>query len=186
MSNKYIYSVNPRRVISGLSDGTEIRVNKSLELSKEDVLLCLQKASVYRRFNTVTGAGNDIVRVTTGNLDRLHNEKYMTEKEYEKFLAANASKDHGKVVNREPVQEKKPEPVKEEVKTPVVEEKAVVETEEVPEKPEEAPVQEAETATAKSENNSDNTTDERKNNIKVSVNQNYNKKEKHNHNNNRH
>jgi hypothetical protein len=179
MSNKYIYSVNPRRVISGLSDGTEIRVNKSLELSKEDVLLCLQKASVYRRFNTVTGAGNDIVRVTTGNLDRLHNEKYMTEEEYEKFLAANASKDHGKVVNREPVQEKKPEPVKE-VKTPVVE------TEVVPEKPEEAPVQEAENATAKFENNSDNTTDDRKNNIKVSVNQNYNKKEKHNHNNNRH
>lgn len=185
MSKKYIYSVNPRRVISGLSDGTEIRVNKSLELSKEDVLLCLQKASVYRRFNTVTGAGNDIVRVTTGNLDRLHNEKYMTEEEYEKFLAANASKDHGKVVNHEPVQEKKPEPVKE-VKTPVVEEKAVVETEDVPEKPEEAPVQEAETVTAKSENNSDNTTDDRKNNIKVSVNQNYNKKEKHNHNNNRH
>lgn len=179
MSKKYIYSVNPRRVISGLSDGTEIRVNKSLELSKEDVLLCLQKASVYRRFNTVTGAGNDIVRVTTGNLDRLHNEKYMTEEEYEKFLAANASKDHGKVVNHEPVQEKKPEPVKE-VKTPVVE------TEDVPEKPEEAPVQEAETVTAKSENNSDNTTDDRKNNIKVSVNQNYNKKEKHNHNNNRH
>ena len=178
MSKKYIYSVNPRRVISGLSDGTEIRVNKSLELSKEDVLLCLQKASVYRRFNTVTGAGNDIVRVTTGNLDRLHNEKYMTEEEYEKFLAANASKDHGKVVNREPVQEKKPEPVKEE--------KVVVETEDAPEKPEEAPVQEAETVTAKSENNSDNTTDDRKNNIKVSVNQNYNKKEKHNHNNNRH
>lgn len=179
MSKKYIYSVNPRRVISGLSDGTEIRVNKSLELSKEDVLLCLQKASVYRRFNTVTGAGNDIVRVTTGNLDRLHNEKYMTEEEYAKFIAANASKDHGKVVNREPVQEKKPEPVKE-VKTPAVE------TEVVPEKPEEAPVQEAETATAKFENNSDNTTDDRKNNIKVSVNQNYNKKEKHNHNNNRH
>ena len=178
MSKKYIYSVNPRRVISGLSDGTEIRVNKSLELSKEDVLLCLQKASVYRRFNTVTGAGNDIVRVTTGNLDRLHNEKYMTEEEYEKFLAANASKDHGKVVNREPVQEKKPEPVKEE--------KVVVETEDAPEKPEEAPVQEAETVTAKSETNSDNTTDDRKNNIKVSVNQNYNKKEKHNHNNNRH
>lgn len=176
MSKKYIYSVNPRRVIAGLSDGTEIRVNKSLELSKEDVLLCLQKASVYRRFNTVTGAGNDIVRVTTGNLDRLHNEKYMTEEEYEKFLAANASKDHGKVVNREPVQEKKPEPVKE-AKTPVVE------TEDVPEKPEEAPVQEAETVTAKSENNSDNTTDDRKNNIKVAVNQNYNKKEKHNHNN---
>lgn len=179
MSNKYIYSVNPRRVISGLSDGTEIRVNKSLELSKEDVLLCLQKASVYRRFNTVTGAGNNIVRVTAGNLDRLHNEKYMTEEEYEKFLAANASKDHGKVVNHEPVQEKKPEPVKD-VKTPVVE------AEEVPEKPEEAPVQEAETVTAKFENNSDNTTDDRKNNIKVAVNQNYNKKEKHNHNNNRH
>lgn len=86
MSERYLYSVHPRKPIKNLSDVAIIRVPKSLSLTLEDVLTCLKSAVVYRRFANE----NKIERVTILNAERLHNAKFMTEEEYEKFLIAKA------------------------------------------------------------------------------------------------
>lgn len=86
MSERYLYSVHPRKPIKNLSNVPVIRVPKSLSLTLEDVLTCLKSAVVYRRFANE----NRIERVTILNAERLHNAKFMTEEEYEKFLIAKA------------------------------------------------------------------------------------------------
>lgn len=86
MSERYLYSVHPRKPIKNLSNVSVIRVPKSLSLTLEDVLICLKSAIVYRRFANE----NKIERVTILNAERLHNAKFMTEEEYEKFLIAKA------------------------------------------------------------------------------------------------
>ena len=86
MSERYLYSVHPRKPIKNLSDVAVIRAPKSLSLTLEDVLTCLKSAVVYRRFANE----NRIERVTILNAERLHNAKFMTEEEYEKFLVAKA------------------------------------------------------------------------------------------------
>lgn len=86
MSERYLYSVHPRKPIKNLSDIAVIRVPKSLSLTLEDVLTCLKSAVVYRRFANE----NRIERVTILNAERMHNAKFMTEEEYEKFLVAKA------------------------------------------------------------------------------------------------
>ena len=86
MSERYLYSVHPRKPIKNLSNVAVIRVPKSLSLTLEDVLTCLKSAVVYRRFANE----NKIERVTILNAERLHNAKFMTEEEYEKFLIAKA------------------------------------------------------------------------------------------------
>ena len=86
MSERYLYSVHPRKSIKNLSDIAVIRVPKSLSLTLEDVLTCLKSAVVYRRFANE----NRIERVTILNAERLHYAKFMTEEEYEKFLVAKA------------------------------------------------------------------------------------------------
>lgn len=83
----YLYTVNPRKIIKGISGVNILRTPKSLQLTKEDVYTCLKSASVYRRF-----ANEDLIkRVTTGNVDRLHNEKYMTDEEYKEYLISQSS-----------------------------------------------------------------------------------------------
>ena len=77
----YLYTVHPKRAITGLEGVKVIRTAKSLMLTKEDVKICLQKASVYRRF----APEGKIERVTIGNIDRLHNDKYITEEEWAKM-----------------------------------------------------------------------------------------------------
>lgn len=87
----YIYAVHPKKVI--VIDGVgAIRSPKSLYLSKEDVLACLKKASVYRRFPFGVSE-----KVNIDNIDRLHREKYMTEAEYNEYIKSEKSADHGYV-----------------------------------------------------------------------------------------
>ena len=89
----FLYTVNPRKVITGLSGVNAIRTAKSLFLTKEDVKICLQKATVYRRF------ANEGIneRVNVGNIDRLHREHYVSEKDWEAVQAKEMSEGHGKV-----------------------------------------------------------------------------------------
>lgn len=122
MITTFLYSVKPRRPIQ-LDGNVLIKTPKSLLLTKEDVLTCIEKgALVYRRF-----ANEDkLEAVTKYNLDRLHNAKFMTEAEFGKLEKDNLGKDSGTVtVNTVPVEE----PVK------VVEEPKVVEEVKVEETP---------------------------------------------------
>ena len=89
----FLYTVNPRKVITGLSGVNAIRTAKSLFLTKEDVKICLQKATVYRRF--ASEGINE--RVTVGNIDRLHRENYVSEKDWDAVQAKEMSEGHGKV-----------------------------------------------------------------------------------------
>lgn len=85
MSNseqKFLYSVNPKKVIKTLKNGPVIKTAKSIELNKDDVRECLKYGVVYRRFEK----DKRIERVTILNVDRLHNTTFMTEDEYKLFL----------------------------------------------------------------------------------------------------
>lgn len=108
------YQVNTIMPIMGLSCGT-LMVPATAKLTKEDVLICVKKAPVFRRFSS-----DKLERVTVSNLDRLHNEKYMTVAEYEEFLDKQGD-NRGKVAETPVVEEKKEtEPVKEEVVPPTL------------------------------------------------------------------
>lgn len=110
------YQVNTIMPIIGLSCGN-LMVPATAKLTKEDVLICLKKAPVFRRFSS-----NKLERVTISNLDRLHNEEFMTEAEYEAFLDKQGDV-RGKVAEAPVVEEKKEtEPVKVEEPVPAVEE----------------------------------------------------------------
>lgn len=87
MEETYLYSVHPRRVITDLSGVSSIRVAKSLFLTKEDVYKCLKKATVYRRFANI-GINE---RVTIENVDRVHRDEYISEEDWKKMLASEAS-----------------------------------------------------------------------------------------------
>ena len=78
MQETFLYSVNPRKVITGIEGVGPIRTPKSLYLTKEDVKLCLSKGTVYRRFS-LEGRNE---RVTIANVDRLHNSTYISEEEW--------------------------------------------------------------------------------------------------------
>lgn len=117
------YQVNTIMPIIGLSCGN-LMVPTTAKLTKEDVLICLKKAPVFRRFGS-----DKLERVTISNIDRLHNEKFMDEVEYEKFLDKQGD-NRGKVT--ETIAEKKKETndyvEKEPIKpTPVVKEETVTE-----------------------------------------------------------
>ena len=79
---RYVYTVNPRRPIRGIAGIKSIRTGTTLKLTKEEVKIAMKSGHVYRRF------ANEGInqRVTGENLDRLHNEKFMSEKEYKEFL----------------------------------------------------------------------------------------------------
>lgn len=81
---RFAYQVNPKKPIRSLPEFGLIRTNKTLMLTKEQALKAMEGASIYRRFNHDT-----VVRVTSLNIDRLHNEKFMDEKEYETFKTNN-------------------------------------------------------------------------------------------------
>jgi hypothetical protein len=155
------YQVNTIMPIIGLSCG-DLMVPTTAKLTKEDVLICLKKAPVFRRFSS-----SKLERVTISNLDRLHNEEFMTEAEYEAFLDKQGDV-RGKVAETPVVEEKKEtEPVKVEVEeepVPVVEE-AKVET-----VTEESVVEEAETVeeTAQTEDTIEEEVTENINDEKVS------------------
>ena len=87
---KFLYSVNPRKVIKNIAGVAAVRTSKSLFLTKEEVLECVKCGTVYRRFSA-----DKIVKVTPAELDRLHREEFMTEQEYAKFNADSQGKDRG-------------------------------------------------------------------------------------------
>ena len=122
----YAYQVNTRMPIVGLSVGT-LKVPTTVKLTKEDVLICVKKAPVFRRFSA-----SDRERDGIGNIDRLHRAEHLTKEEYEAIL--DKEKDNrGKVSETPVVEEKKETPVVEEPKVeevPVVEETVPVVEEE--------------------------------------------------------
>jgi hypothetical protein len=95
MDTRFLYSVNPKKPIRTIKGVPVLRTPKSLQLTKEDVRECLKYGSVYRRFANESR----IERVTINNVDRLHNAKFMTEKEYEAFLQDNIDNKVGTVIN---------------------------------------------------------------------------------------
>jgi hypothetical protein len=72
----FLYTVHPRRPIINLSNVDCIRVPKTVPLTLKDVYKCLDKATLYRRFN------DSNVRVTKANADRLHNENLISEADW--------------------------------------------------------------------------------------------------------
>lgn len=132
---RFPYQVNTRMPIVGLSVG-DIKSPKTLELTKEDVLICVKKAPVFRRFRD-----GKLVRVGAYNLDRLHNEEFIDEKEWELLgdkrgeviVPTVSEKKETEVVKEEPKVEEKPQvveeaPVEEEVVAETVEEAQTEET----------------------------------------------------------
>jgi len=80
----YLYEVRPIGRPIVLGHGVEITARKSLYLTKEDVLKCLETAYVYRRF-----ALREPERVTIANVDRVHRQVYIPESEWADFLKKN-------------------------------------------------------------------------------------------------
>ena len=83
----YLYEVRPIGRPIVLGHGVEITARKSLYLTKEDVLKCLETAYIYRRF-----ALREPERVTVANIDRVHRQVYIPESEWADFLKKNDDK----------------------------------------------------------------------------------------------
>ena len=112
----YLYTIKPKHIIKDKSiSEVPIRTPRSIMLSKEQVIKCLKIAAVYRRFPD----RNE--KVISTNVDRLHNEVYMTEEEYEEFLNPEENntpdlevRDHRGTVINTPLMEVSSEEEKEE------------------------------------------------------------------------
>lgn len=101
----YLYEVRPKRPIKNLTNVPVVRTHKSLHLTKDDVKKCLPLASVWRRF---ANEGR-LERVVPSNVDRLHNDHFMTEEEYKEFLINQKGINHGKVAVDESPKEEIPD-----------------------------------------------------------------------------
>lgn len=161
----YAYQVNTRMPILGLSIGI-LKVPATVKLTKEDVLICVKKAPVFRRFSN-----SDKERVGIGNIDRLHRAEHLTEEEYNKMIAKE-NDNRGKV-SQAPVEEKKETVVEE--PTPQLSTEEIQET--VEESVEAVPVANNESINI-DVTNTDTTDQNKYNNYK---NNHYNNKKKHNH-----
>mgnify|MGYP007070223964 CR=1 FL=1 len=127
MEQTYLYSVRPRKPIKDLEGISFIRTPRTLQLTKDDVIKCLNNAaSIYRYF---ANEGKQI-RVTIDTVDRLHNEKFMEEDDYKAFLAGELGKNSGKVIEAV-VEDTKTEEKIEESKEVIVEENPAKVTEEI-------------------------------------------------------
>ena len=117
---RFLYSVFPKKPIKGvLEDGRPISSRKSLNLTIDQVRLCMNCGSVYRWF---ANDGNRLERVTALNIERLHNEKFMTEEEFKSSKFDAVSSSTGSVVETKE-EDSKVEEKKVEEPAPVVEEK---------------------------------------------------------------
>jgi glutamine amidotransferase-like uncharacterized protein len=133
---RFTYVVNPRRPIKGIQDLPAIKGSRTIKLTKEEVLTCMACGPVYRRF------ANESIqeRVTAANLDRLHNEKFISEREFnggskipvvkssDKLEVETTVEENPKkpiVVEKKVEKEPVPEVAAEEVKEEVVEETVV-------------------------------------------------------------
>ena len=82
LDERYLYTVNPKRVIRNLNENIPmLRASKSLFLTKEEVLKCLEYGSVYRRFSYI----NHLERVTKYDVDRVHRAKFISKLDWEKI-----------------------------------------------------------------------------------------------------
>lgn len=142
-TTRFLYSVNPKRVIKTVAGIPVIRSPKSLQLSKEEVRECLKYGAVYRRF--ANEGRNE--KVTTSNVDRLHNAKFISEEEWQKCngivddargTVINTLQDEVTDVVEEPKKEEVIEPVEETVVEEISEEVVEVTEEVVEEVSEEA------------------------------------------------
>ena len=101
---RFLYSVNPKKIIKSIPEIGVIRAPKSLYLTKAQVAECLKYGSVYRRF------ANEGInqRVTIDTIDRLHNEKLIVDGEYDdrKLIGGIEDNKRGTVIDtREEVEE---------------------------------------------------------------------------------
>ena len=88
---KFLYSVRPRRPIKNLNkEVAVIRTPKTLYLTADEVRECLKCGTVYRRFKA-----DQNVQVAGRDVDRLHREEFLTEKEYAKLIADQQGKSRG-------------------------------------------------------------------------------------------
>lgn len=124
MERVFLYSVCPKKVIKELPTTIPIRSPKSLYLTKEQVEICLKYGSVYRRF--ANEQRNE--RVTILNIDRLHNEKFMTEEQYKEYKQNLKDGQRGSVIVDEPKVEDPTPEIKEDKKEEVKVEEEKVET----------------------------------------------------------
>lgn len=74
---KYIYEVHPRKAMNIPGVGT-IRTNKSVPLTKKEVISIFGQAHIWRRFSNPIRSE----RVTRDSIDRLHNDTYIPEEEW--------------------------------------------------------------------------------------------------------
>lgn len=105
--NVFLYTIHPKRAITGLTNIGTVRTAKSLFLTKEDVYIALKGASVYRRFANI--GKNE--RVNVGNVDRLHRAEYISEEDWAKMQVDEAAEGNREVHVEPPVFEVKPEKV---------------------------------------------------------------------------
>ena len=111
MEERFLYTVYPKKPIRGVLPGNKaISSGKSLSLTKEEVLGCMKFGTVYRRF--ANEGRNE--RVTTLNLDRLHNAKFIEPKDWnvddnsEGSVVEPPADNRGTVIDTNPVVEKTP------------------------------------------------------------------------------
>lgn len=103
MATTYLYSISPKkpiRFLCGVAVVPPIRTPKSVQLTLEQVKDSLKYGSVYRRFTEEKR--NE--RVTTANVERLHNAHYLTEEEFN-ALSSNVVKDDKEIVEEKKVEE---------------------------------------------------------------------------------
>lgn len=124
MSETFLYEVVPHRPIRGLVSGKAITRPMVLLLDREDVIECLKKASVYRRFTV-----NQRERVTLKTVDRFHRKEFISAESFEKLQKYNASKEEEKSVEEEIVESPVEEaPIEEELSESVEEAETVEDT----------------------------------------------------------
>lgn len=116
---RFLYYVNPRKAIKNLNEDLKlVRVPHSYYLTKEEVLKCLECGVVYRRFSNE----DKYEKVSKYNLDRLHNEKFIEEKDWDSTVVVKEEPIVEVVEEVKVAEEVKPEPEVVVVKEEVVEE----------------------------------------------------------------
>lgn len=128
LEQRFLYTVNPKRVIRNLNENIPmLRVSKSLYLTKEEVLKCLESGSVYRRFSNC----NLMEKITKYDLDRVHRDKYISKEDWKK-IQEKVDKVENLNVNGNESKEKIGEPIKEELEEASTDDVIDVSIEEAP------------------------------------------------------
>ena len=117
LQERYLYTVNPKRAIRNLTENIPIlRTSRSLYLTKEEVLKCLEAGTVYRRFSRY----NKMEKITKYDIDRVHRDTYISKEDWNKMeeqskKVENLNVNGNEEVKVDEVEEKVAEPIKEEL-----------------------------------------------------------------------